>query len=236
VTNPVGGGFEFKENVRGDIDGEYLWGNAAILMAKNMVKSFTNTGWCQYLRGPKGGGLVTGLPVHSFNLRGEDEIKLPVEMVIPDFRELEYANSGFMPLVYRKGTGDACFFSVQSLKKAKEFQDPKDNENAQLVTNLSYTMSITRIAHYVKCIMRDNIGSSADASYIQATLDRWINQYITTIVNPDDLTLQNYPFKAASVEVVERPGQIGWYDCKMGVLPHIQFEGMDVELRLDARL
>lgn len=236
VTNPVGGGFEFKENVRGDIDGEYLWGNAAILMAKNMVKSFTNTGWCQYLRGPKGGGLVTGLPVHSFNLRGEDEIKLPVEMVIPDFRELEYANSGFMPLVYRKGTGDACFFSVQSLKKAKEFQDPKDNENAQLVTNLSYTMSITRIAHYVKCIMRDNIGSSADASYIQATLDRWINQYITTIVNPDDLTLQNYPFKAASVEVVERPGQIGWYDCKMAVLPHIQFEGMDVELRLDARL
>lgn len=236
VTNPVGNGFEFKESVRGDVDGEYLWGNASILMAKNMIRSFTNSGWCQYLRGPKGGGLVTGLPVHSFNLRGEDEIKLPVEMVIPDFRELEFANAGFMPLVYRKGTGDACFFSVQSLKKAKEYLDPKDNENAQLATNLSYTMSITRIAHYVKCIMRDNIGSSADAAYIQATLDRWINQYITTIVNPDDLTLQYYPFKAASVEVVERPGQIGWYDCKMGVLPHIQFEGMDVELRLDARL
>ncbi len=236
VTNPVGNGFEFKESVRGDVDGEYLWGNASILMAKNMIRSFTNSGRCHYLRGTKGGGLVTGLPVHSFNLRGEDEIKLPVEMVIPDFRELEFANAGFMPLVYRKGTGDACFFSVQSLKKAKEYLDPKDNENAQLATNLSYTMSITRIAHYVKCIMRDNIGSSADAAYIQATLDRWINQYITTIVNPDDLTLQYYPFKAASVEVVERPGQIGWYDCKMGVLPHIQFEGMDVELRLDARL
>ncbi len=236
VTNPVGKGFQFKESVRGDIDGEYLWGSSAILFAKNMVRSFESSGWCQYLRGPKGGGLVTGLPVHTFNLRGEDEIKIPVEMVIPDYRELEFANSGFIPLVYRKGTGDACFFSAQSLKKAKAFQDPKDSENAQLATNLSYTFSITRIAHYVKCIMRDNIGSSADANYIQNALLHWINQYVTTVVNPDDMTLQAYPFKAASIEVFERPGSIGWYDCKMAVLPHIQFEGMDVELRLDARL
>ncbi|MEY2699883.1 MAG: type secretion system contractile sheath large subunit [Pseudomonadota bacterium] len=236
VTNPVPGGFNFKEEVRGDVDGEYLWGSSAILFAKNMVRSFQDTGWCQYLRGPKGGGQISGLPVHTFNLRGEDEIKLPVEMVIPDFRELEFANSGFMPLVYRKGTGDACFFSAQSVKKPKAFKDPKDSENAQLATNLSYTLSITRIAHYIKCIMRDNIGSSADASYIQQSLQTWIYQYVTTITNPDDLTLRYYPFKAATVEVVERPGMIGWYDCKMAVLPHIQFEGMDVELRLDARL
>jgi type VI secretion system protein ImpC len=84
--------------------------------------------------------------------------------------------------------------------------------------------------------MRDNIGSSADAPYIQGVLDGWMFKYVTTIVNPDDLTLRYYPFKAASVEVVERPGMIGWYDCKISVLPHIQFEGMDVELRLDARL
>ena len=138
--------------------------------------------------------------------------------------------------MYRKGTGDACFFSAQSMKKPKAFVDPKDSENAQLVTNLSYTFSITRIAHYIKCMMRDNIGSTADAAYIQAQLQRWVFNYVTTVTNPDDLTLRYYPFKAASVEVAERPGQIGWYDCKVAVLPHIQFEGMDVELRLDARL
>jgi len=141
-----------------------------------------------------------------------------------------------MPLIYRKGTADACFFSCQSLKKSKKFKDSKDSENSQLVTNLSYTMSITRIAHYVKCIMRDNIGSSADAAYISTTLNNWMFQYVTTIVNPDDLTLRYYPFKAAFVEVTEQPGMIGWYNCTISVLPHIQFEGMDVELRLDARL
>lgn len=232
-TNPCG---NFKEEVRGDDNADYLWGSAAILFAQNMIRSFTTSGWCQYLRGPKGGGLVSGLPVHMFNVRGEEEMKIPVEIAIPDYRELDFANAGFMPLIYRKGTADACFFSCQSLKKAKKFKDPKDSENAQLVTNLSYTFSITRIAHYVKCIMRDNIGSSADAAYIGKTLNDWMFKYVTTVVNPDDLTLRYYPFKAASVNVVERPGMIGWYDCSIAVLPHIQFEGMDVELRLDARL
>jgi type VI secretion system protein ImpC len=226
----------FTEEVKGDDDSKYLWGYANVLFARNMAKSFETSGWCQHIRGPKGGGLVTGLPTHTFTLRGEEQFKLPVEMVIPDFRELEFANSGFIPLVYRKGTADACFFSCQSVKKAKKFKDPKDSENAQLVTNLSYTLSVTRIAHYVKCIMRDNIGSTADGPYIQAQLTDWISKYITTIVNPDDVTLKYYPFKAASVEVAAREGMVGWYDCKIGILPHVQFEGMDVELRLDTRL
>ncbi len=234
-TNPTGK-LPFKESVQGGSNQDYLWGSASALFAQNMVRSFVQSGWCQYLRGPKGGGLVSGLPVHTFNVRGEEELKIPVEMAIPDYRELEFANAGFIPLIYRKGTADACFFSAQSLKKAKKFKDPKDSENAQLVTNLAYTFSITRIAHYVKCIMRDNIGSSADAAYIQQALESWVFQYVTTVVNPDDLTLRYYPFKAAAVEVVPREGMIGWYDCKMSILPHIQFEGMDVELRLDARL
>lgn len=235
VTNPCGN-FNFVEHTWGDDSSKYLWGNSAVLFAKNLVRSFQTSGWCQYLRGPKGGGLVNGLPVHTFNIRGEEEIKVPVEMMIPDFRELEFANSGFIPLIYRKGTADACFFSAQSLKRPKKFRDPKDSENAQLVCNLPYTFSITRIAHYVKSIVRDNIGSSADGSYIEKVLNNWIMDYVTSATNPDDLTLRRYPFKAAKIGVREKAGRIGWYDCSISVLPHIQMEGMDVELRLDARL
>ena len=235
VTNPAGD-LNFTEYTWGDDNSKYSWGNAAALFAKNLYRSFDSSGWCQYLRGPKGGGLVSGLPVHTFNIRGEDEFKVPVEMVIPDFRELEFANCGFIPLVYRKNSGDACFFSTQSLKKPKQFVDPKDSENAQLVCNLCYTFSITRIAHYVKSIARDNIGSSADASYIQSSLTRWIEDYVTTYTNPDDITMRRFPFKAASIEVKEKEGLIGWYDCSICILPHIQMEGMDVELRLESRL
>jgi type VI secretion system protein ImpC len=107
---------------------------------------------------------------------------------------------------------------------------------AELVCNLAYTFSITRIAHYIKSIMRDNIGSQADAAYIQAALTGWISNYVTTVVNTDDITLRRYPFKAAAVSVEPRPGRLGWYKCTASVLPHIQFEGMDVELRLESRL
>jgi type VI secretion system protein ImpC len=234
-SNPADN-INFEEGVRGDRMNEYVWGNGAMLLARNLVRSFETSGWCQYLRGVKGGGLVTGLPSFSFNLRGEEELRAPIEVSMPDFRELELANAGLIPIIHKKGTADAVFYSVQSIKKSHRFKDAKDSENSQLVTNLSYTFSISRIAHYIKCIMRDNIGSSANAAYIQGQIDGWISRFVTTVVNPDDLTLRYFPFKAYSLDVAEVPGKVGWYHCNLSVLPHIQFEGMDVDLRVDARL
>lgn len=233
-TNPVRN-FHFTEVANGD-PSKYLWGHVTWLLARNLARSFEQSGWCQHIRGPKGGGLINGLPVDSYTVDDREEMMLPVEAVIPDYRELQFAKLGFIPLVYRKATSEAAFFSVQSAKLAPPLKDPKDAENAQMVCNLAYTFSITRIAHYIKSIMRDNIGSQADAAYIQAALTGWISNYVTTVVNTDDITLRRYPFKAAVISVEPRPGRLGWYKCTASVLPHIQFEGMDVELRLESRL
>ncbi len=225
----------FKEDAQGDSK-KYLWGNTAYLMGRNLVKAFEVSGWCQSIRGPKSGGLVTGLPVDSFTLRGQKMIQMPVEIAIPDYREYEFARNGFIPLVYRKSSSEATFFSTQSIKQAQKFKDPKDSENAQLVTNLAYTFSVTRLAHYIKSIMRDNIGSTADAGYVQRQIESWLAGYVTTVTNPDDVTLRRFPFKAINVQVQSRAGEIGWYDCKVAVLPHVQFEGLNVELMLESRL
>ncbi|HZS39328.1 MAG TPA: type VI secretion system contractile sheath large subunit [Polyangia bacterium] len=225
----------FTEDAQGE-SSRYVWGNAALLLARNLHRSFERSGWCQHIRGPKGGGTIQGLPVDTFRLAGEDDMMPPVELAIPDYRELEFAHAGFIPLIHRKHTGDATFFSTQSVKRAKKFKDPKDSENAQMVCNLAYTFSITRIAHYIKCIMRDNIGSSADENEIKRIITNWLGDYCTKLDKPDVATVQRYPFKATRVEVVPRPGEIGWYDCQVSILPHIQFEGMNVELRLESRL
>ncbi|GLS25040.1 type VI secretion system contractile sheath large subunit [Marinibactrum halimedae] len=235
-SEPNEGGFGFEEKIDvADGHKDYLWCNSAFLVCKNMIRSFAETGWCQYIRGPKGGGNIEYLPRHEFKLNGQSEIKAPVEMIIPDYKELQFSNAGFMPLVYKKGTSNACFFSCQSIKKTKKFKDPQDSQNSQLVTNLSYTMSITRIAHYIKCMMRDNIGSSATQEYINAAIENWLSQYVTTVVNPDDLTLRYYPFQSIKVETKEQEGMIGWYSSNISVMPHRQFEGLDVELSLDVR-
>lgn len=226
---------EIERAKQGDDDG-YLWGTAVTLFARNLVRSFSNTGWCQYIRGPRSGGQIENLATHEFELRGENQTKTAVEITMPDFREYELARAGFIPLIQKKGAGEAAFYSAQSIKKSEVFKDPKDSENSQLVTNLAYTYSITRIAHYLKCIMRDNIGSAANALSVQNQIDRWIAGFTTALVNPDDLTLRYYPFKAYSLEVVDVPGKVGWYHCNLSILPHVQFEGLDVDLRIDARL
>jgi type VI secretion system protein ImpC len=200
------------------------------------VRSFEQSGWCQHIRGVKGGGKVDDLASWTYNLKGEDELRAPTEISLPDFKEFALANLGLIPLIHKKGAAEAVFFSAQAMKLTKRFKDPKDSENSQLVANLSYTFSISRIAHYVKCIMRDNIGSTATADYISDQIGGWVSRFVTTVANPDDLTLIYFPFKAYSVEVNPVEGKIGWYHCNLSVLPHIQFEGMDVDLRVDARL
>jgi len=214
----------------------FLWGNAAMLFAKNMVRSYENSGWAQHIRGPLGGGIVEGLDAYVYTDFDREEVKPSVEIAIPDYRELQFANNGFIPLVQKKNDSVATFFSSQSIKKPKFFVEDVATKNAHLVTNLSYTLSITRIAHYVKKMVREYIGSTADADYMQRMLGEWIGSYVTTVVNPDDLTLLYYPFKATEVTVEPKPGPFGWYKATISVLPHVQFEGMDVELRLEAAL
>ncbi len=231
-----GARLQFDEVVHKTSD--YLWGNSAALFAQNMIRSFELSKWCQHVRGPEGGGLVRGLPVHV--LEGSDGVREeqpPVDAAIPDFRELQLANAGFIALVSRKDQLDeACFFSARSAKLAKDFVDELDTQNAHLVTNLSYTLSVSRVAHYIKRMARDYVGSTADGPYLQSTLEAWLSEYVTTVTNPDDLTLTRYPFKAVSVQVEPSVGALGWYKCTTSILPHVQFEGMDVELRLEAAL
>jgi len=229
----------YKETVipgRTDDAGNFLWGNAAVLFAKNMVRSYESSGWAQHIRGPKGGGICSGLTVYTYEKNGYEEIQPPVEIAIPDFRERQFSDNGLISLVHKKNEAVATFFSAQSIKMPRTFVEDINTKNAFLVTNLAYTFSITRIAHFVKRMMREYIGSTADGPYIQQVLANWLGGYVTTIMNPDDLTLRYYPFKAVNVAVEDKPGPFGWYKAVISVLPHAQFEGMDVELRLEAAL
>jgi len=217
-------------------DSNFLWGNSAILFAKNMVRSYQESGWAQHIRGPKGGGLVEGLKVHTYLKNGYEEMQPPLQIAMADYRELQFAQNGFIPLIHKKNEASATFFSAQSVKKAKSFVEELSTQNAHLVTNLAYTLSVTRIAHFVKRMMREYIGSSADGEYVQRVLSEWLGGYVTSVTNPDDFTLLYYPFKAVTVSVEPKPGPLGWYKAVISVLPHVQFEGMDVDLRLEAAL
>lgn len=227
--------FPFVEDVEHDGSG-YLWGSAASLFARNMARAFERSGWCQNIRGLHGGGRIEGLPTHTFSAGGQRVRKAPLEVLFPDWAELPLATAGFIPLLGKPESSEACFFSCQSVKAPKKFKNQLDSERSQIHSNLAYTLSASRIAQYLKCIVRDNIGTTADAGYIQKLLKTWLEGYVTTISSPDDKTLRFYPFKGARVAVEKTDGVVGKYDCLVSVAPHIQFEGIDVELRLESRV
>lgn len=232
---------QLADEMRRVRDRGYVWGSSAMLFAQNLIRSFQASGWCQYIRGIDSGGTVTGLPRLSRDPI-TDELEPPVECVVPDNLEYSLAKAGFIPLVWEKGTSKATFFSAQSVKFARDGslaltdEDAHYAENEQLTANLSYTYTISRLAHYLKVMMRGNIGGTADAAYVKSQIDAWVTRYVTTVINPDDLTLRYYPFKAFQSTVDKVPGRVGWFDCTLTVQPHIQFEGVDITLKVDARL
>src|SRR5512143_2999376 len=196
--------FNYEEGVDGTDHSKYLWGNAAYALGARLTQSFATYGWCASIRGVEGGGLVEGLPTHSFKTdEGDVAMKCPTEVAITDRREKELADLGFIPLVHCKGTDYAAFFSVQSAQKAKMYDKDAANANARLSSQLPYIFAVSRFAHYLKAMMRDKLGSFMS----RTDCERWLNQWISNYVTPDDTASQatkaQYPLRDAKVEVSE---------------------------------
>jgi type VI secretion system protein ImpC len=236
ATKPVEE-FAYEEKVDGSDHNKYLWGNAAFALGAKLTAAFALYGWCAAIRGVEGGGLVEGLPVHNFYTdEGDVAMKCPTEAPITDRREKELADLGFAPLVHCKGTDYAAFFSVQSCQKPKMFDNEAANANARLSAQLPYILAVSRFAHYLKAMMRDKIGSFTS----RGECERWLNQWITNYVTPDDTASASvkasHPLREARIEVMEVAGKPGVYRAVAFMRPHFQLDELSVSLRLVAEL
>jgi type VI secretion system protein ImpC len=230
-------GFNFVENVDGTNHSKYLWVNAAYAMGARLTSAFESYGWCAAIRGVEGGGLVEDLPTHTFKTdEGEVALKCPTEIAITDRREKELSDLGFIPLVHCKNTDYAAFFAAQSAQKPKKYDTDSANANAVLSAQLQYIFSVCRIAHYLKAMMRDKIGSFASAGNVEEFLNRWIRQYVVEDDNASQETKAAYPLREASVQVSEVPGRPGVYRAVSFIRPHFQLDELSVSLRLVAEL
>jgi type VI secretion system protein ImpC len=236
-TDPVEA-FDFEEDTSAAGSKNYTWANAAYAMAVNINRSFKEYGWCSRIRGIESGGAVEGLPVHSFPTDdGGVAMQCPTEIAISDRREAELAANGFMPLVHKKNTDFAAFIGAQSLHKPAEYDDPDATANANLGARLPYLFATCRFAHYLKCIVRDKIGSFKGRDEMERWLSNWINRYVDgDPANSSEGTKAQKPLAAAEVVLEEVEGNPGYYTSKFFLRPHYQLEGLTVSLRLVSKL
>ena len=236
-TNPVEA-FNFEEDTGSADHSRYAWANAAFAMAVNINRSFKSYGWCTRIRGIESGGSVEGLPTHTFPTDdGGVDMKCPTEIAISDRREAELAKNGFMPLVHRKNSDFAAFIGAQSLQKPSEYDDADATANANLAARLPYLFACCRFAHYLKCIVRDKVGSFKERDDMERWLNKWIMNYVDgDPANSSEFTKSQKPLAAAEVTVSEIPGNPGYYSSKFFLRPHYQLEGLSVSLRLVSTL
>jgi len=236
-TDPVEA-FDFEEDTEGAASEKYGWVNAAYAMAVNINRSFKLYGWCSRIRGVESGGAVDNLPAHTFPTDdGGVDMKCPTEIAISDRRESELAKNGMMPLIHRKNTDIAAFIGAQSLHKPAEYTDPDATANANLAARLPYLFATCRFAHYLKCIVRDKLGSYTSRDHMQEWLQSWIEQYVDFAhATSHESEKAKRPLAQAQVVVEEVEGNPGYYSSKFFLRPHYQLEGLSISLRLVSKL
>jgi type VI secretion system protein ImpC len=236
-TDPVEA-FDFEEEADGTNASNYLWCNAAYAMGVNITRSFKLYGWLSRIRGVESGGLVEDLPAHTFpSDDGGVDLKCPTEIAISDRREAELSKNGFLPLLHRKNTDMAVFMGAQTLNKPVAYEDPDASANAELSARLPYIFATCRFAHFLKCIVRDKIGSFKERAEVEQWLNSWINRYVhPSISTATEEDKARMPLSAAEVTVEEVADNPGYYTARFFLRPHYQLEGLTVSLRLVSRL
>ncbi len=231
--------FNYEEQVKGEHH-SYLWGNTAFALASRIADSFAKYRWCPNIIGPQSGGTVDNLPLHQYQSMGEIETKVPTEVLISERREYELAEEGFIALAMRKGSDNAAFFSANSCQKPKSFgqsAEGKDAEtNYRLGTQLPYLFIVNRMAHYIKVLQREQIGSWKDKVTLQNELSTWIGQYVSDMENASASVRSKRPLRSAEITVEDVPGEAGWYKVGMKVRPHFKYMGASFTLSLVGKL
>ena len=230
--------FTFEEEADGATADNFLWINAAFAMAANITRAFSLYGWCIRIRGVDSGGVVEGLVAHRFrSADGQTDLRCVTEVSLSERREAELSRSGFIPLLHRKNTDFAAFVSAQSLQQPASYADPAASANAVLAARLPYLFACCRFAQYLKCMVRDKIGSSMTRVQLTEWLQGWLMEYIDGSPNTSSEEWKAaHPLQDANVVLEEKEGMPGQYEARFFLRPHYQLEGMSVALRLVSRL
>ena len=231
--------FDYQENVSSG-DKDFLWGNAAFAFASRITDSFAKYRWSSNIIGPQGGGAVDDLPVYTYESMGELQNKIPTEILVSERREFELAEEGFIALTMRKGSDNAAFFSANSVQKPKKFANTPEGKQAELNyklgTQLPYTLVVSRLAHYIKVLQRENIGTWKSRGELESELNDWIRQYVSDQDNPSANVRSRRPLRKAEINVSDVEGDPGWYKVSLKVQPHFKYMGASFTLSLVGKL
>lgn len=234
-------GLQFRESVSGRDNSRYLWGNACFALGTVLIREFSEVGWFSHIRGvPRdhvGGGLVTQFPSPAYRTDSSKAmVKMSTSVTVTDQLERELSEHGLIALCHCFQTPFAVFNNCPSLQNPKSYTSKSATANARISSMLQQILCGSRVAQYIKVIVRDKIGSYATAEGCERFLQNWLDEYTT---GRDDLSwemMARYPLREARVRVDEEPGKPGYYSSIVHLKTHYSVDHLVSELKLTTSL
>lgn len=232
--------FRYRENVAHD-HSHGLWGSAAFAYAGCLLRSYRRFRVCVDIVGPQG-GRVHGLPKTVDDRRGQEGgTEHPVEILLSEQKEAELAELGFIPLTVARAHQYAVFNSAHSVhwaavESAVKRRDDPESLGLRLGAQLPYLFLISRVAHYLKVIQRDMVGTLRTEAEMETELDSWLRRYVSDVENPAPALRARRPLRMARLSVVDEEGDGTAYRMHLDLVPHTRFMSAEFALSLESRL
>jgi type VI secretion system protein ImpD len=233
-------GFPFREYI-GENGQTLLWGNGAFGFATIIVRTFIDSGWFADLRGVTqdevDGGLIAPWQLPPLELGVESQglsSQPPVEVRLTRAQELQFSDMGIVPISTTYMSSCAIFNANQSLHAPGHYPTETARQNARLAAMLQYVLCASRFSHYLKVIMRDNIGQLSTAGLIQRKLEDWLSRYTLGNDDAEQSLRTRYPLRSAGIGVSEIAGKPGTFSCTVRLQPHFQLDDVSTSFHLVA--
>lgn len=216
-----------------------LIAGGGVAFAAIIIAAFQESGWFAAIRGAykdaDGGGRVSGFgPVDFGTDRHRLSAQTPIEFRPTAAQEDAMIQRGVIPLSALYLDADPVFNANPTLHRPQVYHSAVATQNARLAATLQYVLCTSRFAHYLKVIMREEIGSIADPDSLRARLTDWLREYcIGNDDAPQELKAQ-YPLRDAGVDVKSIAGRPGVYACTIWLQPHFQLDDITTSFLLIA--
>jgi type VI secretion system protein ImpC len=228
-VSPDAGAPSSREHVAGHE--LYCWINSAYAMAANINRAYAQYGWPVRIRGTTGGKVANLPSFAAMTDEGGISLQCSAEVAIGDRREAELAKIGLMTLQH-PGSSTTVFNTASSIYRPKTLEVVEATASEAISCRLQYLFPVSRFAQYIKCMVRDKIGSTKGITQLVRWLQGWLNTYVD--IDPEHSSTSDKaerPLAAAKITIVlneQRPGAA----AKLFLRPSYQLGEMEASMTL----
>lgn len=208
-----------------DDESPMLWGNPCYSLCSLVLNSFQQHGGYTGMLNSPGDEDPLLAP---YQLNPHTPPLPPVEARWPQETLSAFAHQGFT----LAGVGQhysIAFEQPVALHTGASFQ-PVIQPDYQL----PYLLTLSRVAHYLKLVLREQLGGSETLSNLETRLNQWLQGSVSAQEKPSAEVMHRKPFREAVLKIRDNDQQQP--EIHLQLTPHLRHQGQDFKLTLTSTL